>query len=79
MQTKKLGIRLKVILALGRMPFFYIPPRKRGFDMAQTITGLDFKIREMAFRIRELRQIEGLTTAEMATKTDISAVVRPSI
>ena len=40
--------------------------------MAQTITGLDFKIREMAFRIRELRQIEGLTTAEMATKTDIS-------
>ena len=54
------------------MPFFYIPPRKRGFDMAQTITGLDFKIREMAFRIRELRQIEGLTTAEMATKTDIS-------
>ena len=72
MQTKKLGIRLKVILALGRMPFFYIPPRKRGFDMAQTITGLDFKIREMAFRIRELRQIEGLTTAEMATKTDIS-------
>ena len=50
----------------------YIPPPKRGFDMAQTITGLDFKIREMAFRIRELRQIEGLTTAEMATKTDIS-------
>ena len=40
--------------------------------MAQTITGLDFKIREMAFRIRELRQIEGLTTAEMATKTDSS-------
>ena len=40
--------------------------------MAQTITGLDFKIREMAFRIRELRQIEGLSTAEMSKKTDVS-------
>ena len=39
--------------------------------MAQ-ITGLDFKIQEMAGRIRELREIEGLTTYEMAAKTDVS-------
>ena len=39
--------------------------------MAQ-ISGLDFKIREMAARIRELREIEGLTTYEMAAKTDVS-------
>ena len=39
--------------------------------MAQ-ISGLDFKIGEMAARIRELREIEGLTTYEMAAKTDIS-------
>ena len=39
--------------------------------MAQ-ITGLDFKIREMAGRIRELREIEGYTTYEMAARTDVS-------
>ena len=38
----------------------------------QQITGLDFKIKEMAGRIRELREIEGLSVEEMATKTDIS-------
>ena len=36
------------------------------------LTGLDFKIREMASRIRELRQIEGLTASEMAQKTDVT-------
>ena len=36
--------------------------------MEQQITGLDFKIREMASRIRELREIEALTVAEMAKK-----------
>ncbi|MFC2821305.1 MAG: AMP-binding protein [Sphaerochaeta sp.] len=36
--------------------------------MAQ-ISGLDYKIREMASRIKELREIEGLTTYEMASKT----------
>ena len=39
--------------------------------MAQ-MTGLDFKIQEMASRIRELREIEGLTTYEMAAKTGVS-------
>ncbi len=39
--------------------------------MAQ-ITGLNFKIQEMAHRIRELREIEGYTIAEMAAKTDIT-------
>jgi len=36
------------------------------------MTGLDYKIREMAGRIRELREIVGLTPAEMAVKTDVS-------
>ncbi len=36
------------------------------------ITGLDFKIQEMARRICELRQIEGLSTADMAVKTGVS-------
>ena len=35
-------------------------------------TELDLRIREMAERIKELREIEGLTTAEMALKTDVS-------
>lgn len=39
--------------------------------MAQ-ITGLNFKIQEMARRIRELREIEGYTIAEMAAKTDVT-------
>ncbi len=36
------------------------------------ITGLDFKIKEMAARIRELREIEGLSVADMAKKTDVT-------
>ena len=40
--------------------------------MEQQITGLDFKIREMASRIRELREIEALTVADMAKKTNVS-------
>ncbi len=39
--------------------------------MAQ-ITGLDFKIQEMAGRIRALREIIGFTPHEMAAKTDVS-------
>ena len=38
----------------------------------QQITGLDFKIKEMAGRIRELREIEGLTAEQMAAKTAVS-------
>ena len=38
----------------------------------QNATGLEFKIREMAQRIHTLREIIGLSTAEMATKTGIS-------
>ena len=38
----------------------------------QQITELDYKIREMAGRIRTLREIEGFTPAEMAKKTDVS-------
>ncbi len=40
--------------------------------MKNGITGLDFKILEMAGRIRDLREIEGLTAAEMAQKTDVT-------
>lgn len=36
------------------------------------ITGLDFKIKEMAGRIRELREIEGLSIEEMASKTAVT-------
>ncbi len=36
------------------------------------ITGLDYKIMEMASRIKELREIEGLSVEEMALKTDVS-------
>ena len=36
------------------------------------MTGLDFKIQEMAGRIRALREIEGLSTSEMAQKTGVS-------
>ena len=39
--------------------------------MAQ-ISGLNFKIQEMAHRIRELREIEGYTIAEMAMKTGVT-------
>jgi len=39
--------------------------------MAQ-ITGLDFKIQEMAGRIRALREIVGFTPHEMAAKTDVT-------
>ncbi|MBP3436654.1 MAG: AMP-binding protein [Clostridia bacterium] len=38
----------------------------------QNMTGLDLKIKEMANRIRELREIEGLTTAQMALKTGVT-------
>ncbi len=37
----------------------------------QTATGLEFKIQEMAQRIRTLREIVGLSTADMAAKTGI--------
>ena len=40
--------------------------------MTNTMTGLDYKIREMAGRIRELREIEGKTPEEMAQKTDVT-------
>ena len=38
----------------------------------QQITGLDIKIKEMAGRIKELREIEGLTAEQMAAKTAVS-------
>ena len=41
--------------------------------MQQVTTGLDLKIREMAGRIHELREIVGLSVEEMAAKTDVSA------
>ncbi len=37
----------------------------------KSISGLDHKIREMALRIRELREIEGLTPEQMAQKTGV--------
>ena len=40
--------------------------------MEQTLTGIDFKIREVAGRIRELREITGFTQEEMAQRTGVS-------
>ena len=40
--------------------------------MDNTITGMDYKIREVARRIRELREISGFTVEEMAARTDLS-------
>ena len=36
------------------------------------ITGLDYRLQEVSARIRELREIEGLSAEEMARKTDVS-------
>ena len=38
----------------------------------QAMTGLDFKIKEMAARIRELRELENLSPEEMAEKTGVT-------
>ena len=40
--------------------------------MEQNLTGMTYKIREMAQRIRELREITGLTTQEMAARTNMT-------
>ena len=38
----------------------------------EKITGLDFKIREMAGRIKELREVSGFSVEEMAKRTGVS-------
>ena len=40
--------------------------------MEQKMTGMDYKIREIAQRIRELREVSGLTVEQMAVRTDLS-------
>ena len=40
--------------------------------MEQTMTGMDFKIQQIASRIRELRQVNGFSLEEMAQRTDLS-------
>ena len=40
--------------------------------MKKQITGLEFKIQEMAARIREMREIIGYSVEQMAEKTGIS-------
>ena len=40
--------------------------------MKQQMKGLDFKLQEMAARIRELREIEGLTQEQMASETGVT-------
>jgi len=39
--------------------------------MEQTMTGMDYKIREVAGRIKELRQISGFSVEEMAQRTNV--------
>jgi len=40
--------------------------------MDNTITGMEYKLREVAGRIRELREISGFTVEEMASRTGVS-------
>ena len=40
--------------------------------MEQKMTGMDFKIREVAQRIRERREVSGFTVEEMAQRTNLS-------
>ena len=40
--------------------------------MEQTMTSTDYKIREVAARIRELREVSGFTVEEMAARTGLS-------
>ena len=40
--------------------------------MEQNITAMEYKIKEIAGRIRELRQISGLSVEEMASRTDVT-------
>ena len=40
--------------------------------MEQNMTGADYKIKEVAARIRELRLVHGLSEEEMAVRTDLS-------
>ena len=40
--------------------------------MEKKMTGIDFKIREVAARIRDLREVNGLSVAEMAQRTGLS-------
>ena len=47
-------------------------PQNGVIEMEQ-MTGLDFKIKEMAGRIRDLREITRFTVEEMAQKTGVSA------
>ena len=45
---------------------------EKGCGFLEKISGLDFKIKEMAIRIRELREVTRFTPAEMAEKTGVS-------
>ena len=47
---------------------FFVPTGHKGGRLMKQITALDYKIGEMAARIRELREIEGRTAAEMAQR-----------
>ena len=40
--------------------------------MDQAMTGVDMKIREVAGRIRELREVHGYSVEEMARRTDLT-------
>ena len=40
--------------------------------MEERMTGMDLKIREVAGRIRELREVSGFTQEEMAKRTGVS-------
>ena len=66
----KINARLKVI-TLGRVFIISSHHSDGGKEMEQ-IKELDFKIKEIAGRIKELREIENLSVSDMAQKTGVS-------
>ena len=66
--TRLKGFYLKVVWG----EFLYDALNHNRRFLMQTATGLEFKIQEMAQRIKTLREIIGLTTMDMANKTGVS-------
>ena len=64
--------RLKEIKVFGTTFLFSQRKSKGEITMEETMTGLDFKMSEVAARIRELRQIDGISVETMAKLTGVS-------
>ena len=56
---------------MGRA-FLFPRPESEEIMKEEKITGLDYKLREMAGRIRELREVSGLSIEEVAQRTGLT-------